>query len=539
MAAPGATAVSGVDRRWRARDVVLLAPKILLTALLILAISDMVVGVFLRYVVVAITDRLDLDPINFFWVEEVGEYSLAWLTMIGAGIGIGERAHFTLHVVTHHLPLVAQRAIHVATHLLIAGFGALVAFSVPIVFALGTAAVMGLVLGGNSLEMLASSLIGASQNWVLLAIPSFIFAGTVMERCGMSNALVDLARALVGWLRGGLGMSVIVVSYFFSDICGSKMAEVSALGSTLMPPLKRAGYRAEDGASLIASGTAMGMLVPPAIFLIVIGEVTNTSVVALFLAGFVPAAVIGLCLCLLVLIQAHLLGWPKDTRPSLMFLLRSLRDAAVPLVIPLVILGGFYLGAFTATEAGAIVALYSLLAARLYYRNLSWMQILRIGYDSAVLTAAVVFLLAVATIFQYLMGVTGVPVLLGELLRPLESAQWLFLLGVVLLTMVFGMVLEGLPAAVVLIPVVFPIAMRLGINPIHFDIVQTAAVGIGLFLPPMGVGLLMALRFADVPVGEHARTYWPYVLALLVGLMLIICLPELSLEIPRGAGFVR
>src|SRR6266446_6915873 len=120
-------------------------------------------------------------------------------------------------------------------------FVVLVAFSVPIVFAIGAAAILGLVLGGYSLEMLASSLVGASQNWILLAIPSFIFAGTVMERCGMSNALVDLARALVGWLRGGLGMSVIVVSYFFSDICGSKMAEVSALGSTLMPPLRRGG----------------------------------------------------------------------------------------------------------------------------------------------------------------------------------------------------------------------------------------------------------------------------------------------------------
>src|SRR5918912_1681640 len=418
-------------------------------------------------------------------------------------------------------------------------FVVLVALSLPIVFALGAAAVVGLTIGGYPLEMVASSMIAGSQNWVLLAIPAFVFAGSLMERCGMSHALVDLARALVGWLRGGLGMSVIVVSYFFSDICGSKMAEVSALGSTLMPPLRRAGYRSADGASLIASGTAMGMLVPPAIFLIVIGEVTNTSVVALFLAGFVPAATIGVCLCILVLIQAHVLGWPKDTRPSLMFLLRSLRDAAVPLVIPLVILGGFYLGAFTATEAGAIVALYALLAARLYYRNLSWREILRIAYDSAVLTAVVVFLLAVATIFQYLMGVTGVPVLLGEILRPLESAQWLFLLGVALITMVFGMVLEGLPAAVVLIPVVFPIATRIGVNPIHFDIVQTAAVGIGLFLPPMGVGLLMALRFADISVTQHARAYWPYVLALLVGLMLIICLPELSLMIPRSAGFVR
>src|SRR6266446_7427446 len=185
-------------------------------------------------------------------------------------------------------------------------FVGLIALSLPIVFALGAAAVVGLTIGGYPLEMVASSMIAGSQNWVLLAIPSFVFAGTLMERCGMSHALVELARALVGWVRGGLGMSVIVVSYFFSDICGSKMAEVSALGSTLIPALKRAGYRPEDGASLISSGTAMGMLVPPAIFMIVIGDVTNTSVVALFLAGFIPAAVIGVCLCALVFVQAHL-----------------------------------------------------------------------------------------------------------------------------------------------------------------------------------------------------------------------------------------
>src|SRR5229473_2349583 len=392
-------------------------------------------------------------------------------------------------------------------------FVVLVLLSMPIVFALGIAGIVGLVLGGFPLQMLPSSLVGGSQNWVLLAIPSFVFAGTLMERCGMSHALVELARALVGWVRGGLGMSVIVVSYFFSDICGSKMAEVSALGSTLMPPLRRAGYRPEDGASLISAGTAMGMLVPPAIFMIVIGDVTNTSVVALFLAGFIPAAVIGLCLCALVFVQARRLGWPKDTRPSWNFLLHAAREALVPMVVPVVILGGFYLGAFTATEAGAVVAFYSFCAARFYYRNVSWREMVNIAYDSALLSAAVVFLLAVA--------------------------HWLFLTGVALMTMLFGMVLEGLPAAVVLIPVVFPIATKLGINPVHFDIVQTAAVGIGLFLPPLGVGLLMALRFAQISVGQHARAYWPYVLALLVGLMLIICIPELSLFLPRSAGLIR
>jgi C4-dicarboxylate transporter, DctM subunit len=151
----------------------------------------------------------------------------------------------------------------------------------------------------------------------------------------------------------------------------------------------------------------------------------------------------------------------------------------------------------------------------------------------------VVFLLAVATVFQYLMGLSGVPELLGRMLEPLQSQHWLFLTGVALMTMLFGMLLEGLPAAVVLIPVVFPVATKIGIHPVHFDIVQTAAVGIGLFMPPMGVGLLMALRFAHVSVFRHAVTYWPYLLALLIGLMLIICIPELSLFLPRSAGLIR
>jgi tripartite ATP-independent transporter DctM subunit len=418
-------------------------------------------------------------------------------------------------------------------------FVILLLLSVPIVFCLGAAAVVGLLLGGYPLQQLGSSMIAASQSWVLLAIPSFIFAGSLMERAGMSNSLVELARALVGWVRGGLGMSVIVVSYFFSDICGSKMAEVSALGSALVPPLKRAGYRPEDAASLIAAGTAMGMLVPPAIFMIVISAVTNQSAVALFLAGFIPAAVIGLILCILVMIQAHILGWPKDSRTSLRRLGRASRDAAVPMVIPVVILGGFYMGAFTATEAGAIVALYSLLAAKFYYRNVTWREIFGLACDAGVLTGVVVYLLSVATVFQYLMGLSGMPEFLGWVLGPLESERWLFLTGVALMTLVFGMLLEGLPAAVVLIPVVFPIATKIGIHPVHFDIVQTAAVGIGLFTPPLGVGLLMALRFADVTVWQHARSYVPYLVALLVGLMVIICVPELSLFLPRSAGMIR
>jgi C4-dicarboxylate transporter DctM subunit len=160
-------------------------------------------------------------------------------------------------------------------------------------------------------------------------------------------------------------------------------------------------------------------------------------------------------------------------------------------------------------------------------------------HETALLTAAVIFLLAVASIYQFLMGMLGVPAMLGEVLKPLEATPWLFLLAVAVLVMLFGMVLEGLPAAVVLIPVVFPVAKQIGIHPVHFAIVLTAAVGLGLFLPPIGVGLLMALRFARISVGQHFRAYWPYVLSLFIGLLILIIFPELTLFLPRQAGLVR
>src|SRR6201997_5350426 len=291
-------------------------------------------------------------------------------------------------------------------------FAVLILLSMPIVFALAVAGIAGLWIGGYPMQQLSSALVSGSQSWVLLAIPAFVFAGNLMERCGMSHALVELARALIGWVRGGLGMSVIVVAYFFSDICGSKMAEVSALGSALMPPLTKAGYDRRDSASLIAAGTAVGMLVPPAVFMIVIAQGTNTSAVALFVAGF---------------IRARQKNWPVDTRPSLKRLGEAALHAAVPMVVPFVILAGFILGIITATEAGAVVAGYAFLAAKLYYRNVSWGEMVRIAYDSAILTAAVVFLLAVASVYQYLMGVSGVPQLLGEMLSPLKGHPWLFL----------------------------------------------------------------------------------------------------------------
>src|SRR5205807_441629 len=271
-----------------------------MTALMIVAMVDMLVGVFLRYVVTWISATFDLPSVRFFWVEEIGEYSLAWLTFIGAAIGIRRGTHFAVHIVTDKLPPALRRGISVGHYVVL------------IVFALGIAGFTGLVVGNFSLQKLPSSLVAGSQSWVLLAIPTFIFAGNLMERCGMSYALVDLARAMIGWVRGGLGMSVVLAEYFFSGISGSTIADVSAIGAMLTPPMLRAGYKPEHAASLVASATAMGILVPPAIFMIVLGQVTDTSVVGIFLGGFLPAAVTALCLMVVIFGQAHRLQWPKD-----------------------------------------------------------------------------------------------------------------------------------------------------------------------------------------------------------------------------------
>src|SRR2546425_10062054 len=262
----------------------------------------------------------------------------------------------------------------------------------PIVFALGVSGFLGLVLGNFSLQKLPSSLVAGSQSWVLLAIPTFVFAGSLMERCGMSYALVNLARVLVGWLRGGLGVSVVVAEYFFSGISGSTIADVSAIGAMLTPPMLRAGYKPEQAASLVASATAMGILVPPAIFMIVLGQITDTSVVGIFLAGFIPAAVTALCLFVVIIVQAHRLGWPKDGRPSWRAFWAAFRESLVPMVVPVVIVAGFYFGVFTPTQTGALVAFYALLAALFYYRNVPLPEMLGPVFQSALPTAALVFL---------------------------------------------------------------------------------------------------------------------------------------------------
>ena len=243
----------------------------------------------------------------------------------------------------------------------------------------------------------------------------------------------------------------------------------------------------------------MGILVPPAIFMIVIGTMTNTSIVGIFLGGFIPALAMSAILMAVIYWQARRFNWPTDARPSWRGFLKALKGALLPLFVPFVMLVGFRFGIFTATEAGAIIAFYAVIIALLVYRNVTVKEMLKVAEESALVSAAVVLLMGVATVYQFLMGMAQVPQWIGHMLTPLQGSPWAFLCVVALIVGFFGMVMEGLPAAVILVPVLFPAAKAMGVQPIHFNIVLTAAVGWGCLLVP-GIRVFGGLVL-NFPVG--------------------------------------
>lgn len=414
-------------------------------------------------------------------------------------------------------------------------FVGLLILGIPIAFALGISSVVGLLIMGKPLATFSISIFQGIESWVLLAVPSFIFSGIVMERCGISYRLIDFARSMVGWIRGGLGMTTVVGEVLFSGISGSTIADVSAIASLMAPPMTKAGYKPEHTASVIAGSTCLGILIPPAIFMIVIGTQTATSVVGIFLGAVLPGLVAGVLFMVTIFFQATRFRWPIDAKPNLKWFFQAFKGAFVALIIPIVIIGGFRFGAFTATEAGAVCAFYAVIVAVIFYRNVTLREIIKVGVDTAVLTAAVVFLLGTATVYQYIMASLGVPTLflaLFQNLSPLAS-----FLVVSFITLLFGLVMEGLPAAVILLPVVFPVIIAKGIHPIHFCVVLTLAVSIGLFLPPTGAGLLLCLRLTNVRLSStFIRVYLPYLITVVVAFIIIILFPSITLLLPQNAG---
>jgi C4-dicarboxylate transporter, DctM subunit len=416
---------------------------------------------------------------------------------------------------------------------LITGFLVTAALGMPLAFTLALTSLTYLLgIGGVSLIILPIKILGGVDSFVLLSIPLFIVAGALMESGGISERIVDLAMAIVGRVRGGLAMVAVVAEVLFSGISGSTAADVSAISSLLVPSMKRAGYSGAESVSVVAAASAMGILVPPCLTMVVLGSLVNLSIVTLFLAGFLPAFVLAAALLVLIGLRARRQEWPLSPRASRSDLWRAMRRAAVPTGLPVLLFGGIFTGLTTVTEAALLAVVYALLAGVAMGGIRRSEAVVQLA-QSGIVTATTLWVLAAASAFAWILVREWVPQMLGEWIAGIGAGRWQFMALTVALFVVVGALLEGLPALLIFGPILFPIARLVGIDPVHYGIVVVAAMGIAFFLPPVGVGLTIAAGIGRVDIDDVSRSYVPYLIALLIGLALIAAFPVITLVLPR------
>jgi tripartite ATP-independent transporter DctM subunit len=383
---------------------------------------------------------------------------------------------------------------------------------------------------------LPQNMVAGTTNFVLLALPFFIIAGLVMERGGISLRLVRFVHALVGHLRSGLLQVMVVSMYFVSGLSGSKSADVAAVGTVMRAMLKRERYSLSEGTAVLSASAAMGECIPPSIAMLVLGSITKLSMVALFLAGLVPAAVIALCIMALVYVRAHLAKTPRSARAPVSTLIRTGIGAILPALMPVMLFAGILCGIATPTEVSAFAVVYGLALATIGYRELDLRGFVRTVIDSGALAGMVLFILAAASSFSWALTVAYVPQRLVELLHGINNSAVIFLLGSIALMIIVGSLLEGFPALNVLAPLLIPVAAQIGVNSLHYGIVIIIAVGIGAFVPPAGVGFYICCAIMHTKIEDASRAMIPYLLCLIVGLLIVSLVPWLTLVVPRAFG---
>ena len=382
----------------------------------------------------------------------------------------------------------------------------------------------------------AQNTVDGTSHFILLTLPFFIWAGLIMERGGISVRLVRLAMALVGHLRGGLLQVVVLTIYLVSGISGSKAADVVAVGSVLRRELRRQGYRPEEGAAVLSAAGAMSETIPPSIAMLVLGSVAPISIGTLFVAGLLPAAVIALFL----MISIHWLAWrrgtPRAPRASASELLRSMGGAVLPLIMPVIMIVGIKFGFATPTEVSAVAVLYGVALSVLIYRSIGFRGFFEIAVDCGLLAGMVLFIIAAAGSFAWTVTAANLPAALIKTLHLMGDSPALFLIGSMVLLIVVGSLLEGLPALIILGPLLLPIANQLGIDSIHYSMVILLAMGIGIFIPPIGICFYISCAVMESDIEASGRTMLPYLTVLIIGVLTVAFVPWFTHAVPDLLG---
>jgi len=422
--------------------------------------------------------------------------------------------------------------------ILLGAFGVGVVIGIPVAFAMGIAALLAFLYEGFPLLVTFQRIISSVTVFSLLAIPFFIFAGELMFHGGIAMRLVRFAQAAVGAVRGGLGIVNVFSSMLFGGISGSAVADISALGSIMVPVMKEKGYDADYAVNVTVTSSLAGIIIPPShnmiIFAIAAGG--GISISSLFLAGVVPGVLMCLCLAVAAYLVAIKRGYSAEQFPGWSFLLLSFVGAIPGLFTAVIIVGGVLSGIFTVTESGAFGAIYAFVVTLLVYRSITWENFRIAVVQSVRTTAMVMILIACAGAFAYMLTFYRVPNLTVELLTGLTDNPILILLMINASLLILGMIMDMAALILICTPIFLPVATSLGVDPLQFGMILLVNLGLGLCTPPVGSCLFVGCAVGKLPMEQAVRTIWPFYLAIFVALMMVTFIPAISLTLPRLIG---
>lgn len=405
------------------------------------------------------------------------------------------------------------------------------ALTISVAVSIGLASILGIQISNAHMLISVKEMFNAINKFPLAAIPFFILAGNIMESGGISRRLVEFAKSVVGGVQGGLPMTCVLTCMIFAAVSGSSVATTFAVGAILIPALVKHGYPTTYAAALQATSAELGVIIPPSIPMILYGVSAEVSIGELFIAGFGPGLLIGGALMLFVYLYCKFKGWGKSDGDDRQGILKATWQAGWALLMPVIILGGIYGGVFTPTEAAAVAVFYALLVGVVIYREIGLRDIAHILRRSVLSSAVIMFIIANAGLFAFLITRAGVPDAIGHWLEQVLKSPAYFLLGVNLALFLIGMFIETSAAIIVLAPILAPVAMHFGVDPVHFGLIMVVNLALGMITPPFGVNLFAACTVARISLDRMVRDLVPFVLVILACLMIITYVPSLSLSL--------
>ena len=417
---------------------------------------------------------------------------------------------------------------------LFSGFIALVLVRVPITMAIGAAVLASLILAGfhDELYIMPLQVLEGVDNPALLAVPFFIMAGNLMNAVGMTDKIFNFALSIVGHFRAGLAQVNVLSSMIFAGVSGAAVADCAGLGTVEIRAMRERGYPADFAAAITVASAVVGPIIPPSISLVIYAFLSNTSVARLFLAGIIPGLVIGAALMIFNRIIAIRRDFPREKRASLRQIGSTAVDGILALIAPGIILGAIITGYTTATEAGVLACAYSLLIG-LVYRTLTWESLWKALTDTMLITAVIMIIIGYSTVMGWLLAIEQIPQQLAEAVLLTTENRHVFLGMLIIFLLLIGAVVEGVPAKLILVPMLLPITDQFGIDRVHFGLIITFALLIGIATPPMGIGLYIMVEVGKVSFEKVTMAVLPFLIPLILVLLLITFFPPLTLWLPN------